>query len=54
MIYKLKSDRQKLHRLALEHSVKEKRESSNMFKGTNPILNSDMALVSTQVKILLT
>ena len=51
MKYKLKYDQQKLHRTALDVSVKEILESFNMFKGTNPILNSD--LVSTQVKILL-
>ena len=38
---------------ALEHSVKEIRESFNMLNGTNTTLNSDMVLVSTQVKILL-
>ena len=34
-------------------SVKEILESFNKFKGTNLILNSDLALVSTAVKILL-
>ena len=38
---------------ALELSVKEILESFNMFKGTNLILNSDLAQVSTQVNILL-
>ena len=38
---------------ALELSVKEILESFNVFQGTNLILNSDLALVSTQVKILL-
>ena len=38
---------------ALEHSIKEIQESFNMLNGTNPTLNFDMALISTQVKILL-
>ena len=37
----------------MELSVKEILESFNMSKGTNLILNSDLALVSTQVKNLL-
>ena len=45
------SSQQKLHRTALELSVKEILESFNTFKGTN--LNSDLALVSTKVKVLL-
>ena len=42
-----------MHCTALDVSVKETLERFNMFKGTDLILNSDLALVSTQVKILL-